>query len=201
MAASRDTTTNHLVTDDPTFRAWGQAIHDQLIAAGLTQTSDTGQINLATVARPATSSYGGYEIFRFNDAKQATEPLFIKFEYGQASSANRPMLKCHTGTGTDGAGTLTGELTLTLAAFPASNPSGAGTVHVSYDGTVLLVFLHANNTAGGKSYGYGHAIQRLRNRDTDAVEDGWLALTWGGTFSYRAIRLRTGSQSASATVT
>jgi hypothetical protein len=45
-----------------------QGIAAQIAAMGLVQTSDTGQINWVTVARPALNTIAGYEIWRFNDA-------------------------------------------------------------------------------------------------------------------------------------
>jgi hypothetical protein len=38
--------------------AWGSGIAAQIAAMGLVQTSDTGQINWATVTRPAINTFG-----------------------------------------------------------------------------------------------------------------------------------------------
>jgi hypothetical protein len=73
------------LADDATFRAWGSGIAAQIAAMGLVQTSDTGQINWVTVARPALNTIAGYEIWRFNDALQATKPVFIRIDYGTSS--------------------------------------------------------------------------------------------------------------------
>jgi hypothetical protein len=94
------------------FRAWGSGIAAQLAAIGLVKTSDSGQINWATVVPPASGAYAGYEIWRFNDALQATKPVFIRLDYGigGSGSSTSPALLANVGTSTDGAGTLTGQI-------------------------------------------------------------------------------------------
>src|ERR1043165_7959340 len=83
---------------DAGFRAWGSELSTKLAAAGLVQTSDTGQINWATVTGPGTNTAGGYEIWRFADST-----LYLKMEYGTATgSASAPGLWCTVGTGSNG---------------------------------------------------------------------------------------------------
>jgi hypothetical protein len=91
------------------FRSAGAAINAQLSAMGLVQTADTGQINWTTVANPGSNVFAGYEIWRFNDALQATVPVFIRVEYwGSLSSGNHYAHKIQIGFATDGAGNITG---------------------------------------------------------------------------------------------
>lgn len=92
--------------NDADHRTFAQAIHDQLVAVGLTQTSDTGQANLATITRPGTNAVSGYEIFRFNDTEQATLGCFLKIEYGTGNAATVPAVRYTVGNSTNGAGTL-----------------------------------------------------------------------------------------------
>lgn len=112
---------------DATFRAWGSGISAKLLAAGFVQTADTGQINWTTVLTPAAiSTPQGYEIWRFADTLQATAPIYFKIEYGSGiTAAANPGLWFTFGTGSNGAGTLTGPLstrqTLTSTAY-ATNP-------------------------------------------------------------------------------
>ncbi len=95
------------VTTDAAFRAAAQQWHDALSAVGLVQTSDTGQINLTTVAKPgAANASAGYEIWGFADTLQATVPVYIKIEYGTSGGANLFGIWITTGASTDGAGTL-----------------------------------------------------------------------------------------------
>lgn len=95
-------------TSDATFRAWGSELSAALATVGLVQTSDTGQINWTTVARPAINTMAGYEIWRFNDTLQSTAPIYFKLEYGTSGTATIPAMYLTVGTGSDGAGTITG---------------------------------------------------------------------------------------------
>lgn len=95
-------------SSDATWRSEMTSIHNAIIAVGLVQTADTGQINLSTAVRAAVSTPVGYEIFAFNDALQATYPVYIKVEYGMGTSSNYPGIWITVGNSTDGAGTLNG---------------------------------------------------------------------------------------------
>lgn len=90
---------------DAGFRAWGSELDTKMAAAGLVQTADTGQINWLTVTRPATNTSGGYTIWRL-----ANSSLYFKFEYGTDASATIPRMWITVGTGSNGSGTLTGQL-------------------------------------------------------------------------------------------
>lgn len=92
---------------DAEFRNMVAGSRAALTAAGLVRTSDTGQIDPVTVLRPAASTAAGYEIWRFNDAAQATAPIFFKLEYGSGSPQARVQLWLTVGTGSNGAGTIT----------------------------------------------------------------------------------------------
>lgn len=90
------------------FKDWS----DFLTAAGFPQTSDTGQVDWTTVTAPATATYAPqYEIRRFDDAAQATAPIFMKLMYGYGTVAawQNPAISWQFGTGSDGAGNLTGQ--------------------------------------------------------------------------------------------
>jgi hypothetical protein len=108
------------------FRAWGLEMNTQLAAVGLTQTADTGQINWTTVALPAANTIAGFEIWRFNDALQATSPIFIKIQYGAASLTSTPLIQIQVGQGSNGSGTLTGTL-MTNVAIAAAQQSSSTT--------------------------------------------------------------------------
>lgn len=104
--ASTNTVVDH--TSDAGFRTWTAEIIAQFLGVGLTQTTDTGQINTGTATRPATSTFSQYVIFKFNDTLQATAPIFIKLEFGTTSTATTPSMIITIATGSNGAGTLTG---------------------------------------------------------------------------------------------
>jgi len=111
--ASTTTALNNLTDAD--FRVWGSAFSALLASCGLTQAGDTGQINWATVTRPASNTVAGYEIWYLNDSLHATKPIYIRFEYASGSSVNtRININAGVASGTNGAGTLSGTTYMTL---------------------------------------------------------------------------------------
>lgn len=93
------------------LRSWGSAISAALVASGLTVTADTGQINWTTVTHPgAINTKAGYEIYRFNDSLQGANPIYFRIDYGTgaAASGTNPCTWMTVGTGSDGAGNITG---------------------------------------------------------------------------------------------
>jgi len=95
-------------SSDAEFRAWGLALSNALTAAGFPKSADTGQIDWATVARPAVNTAGGYEIRYLDDSLHATKPCYVKIEYGTAASATIPQMWLTAGSGTNGSGTISG---------------------------------------------------------------------------------------------
>jgi hypothetical protein len=118
--ATQGWTTRIRHDSDAAFREWGLELSQRLAAAGLVQTADTGQINWATAVRPGTTqSSAGYEIWRMNDAQQATAPVFFRIDYGTGGSATQPRLLIQVGTATNGAGVLSGIITSSRNIFAA----------------------------------------------------------------------------------
>lgn len=125
MAYNRDNAVPAYLADNTVYQAWWAAIRAQLTAVGMVQTSDTGQLNPASHARPAATNYSGYEIWRFADSLQATLPIFLKLEPGVGTAQDRPAIRFTIGTGTDGAGTLTGQVgTTSVMVVAGSKTSG-----------------------------------------------------------------------------
>ena len=97
------------------LRAWLSDLLEKITDTGLIQTSDTGQLVPATVPLPTTGSNSGsvqigYWIFRFDDDMQAVAPIFLRVEIRVSGSAGDhiPVFSVTIGTGTDGAGAITG---------------------------------------------------------------------------------------------
>lgn len=134
-----EASTSFLQTTDAEFRVWCQALHDRLSAVGCVQTSDTGQINLSTVSVPGTSTYAGYEIWRFDDADQATVPVFFKVEYGKGTTATRNAMRVTVGTGSDGAGNISDASTAQSPNPSTSGTSGGISAASLFDGELLLL--------------------------------------------------------------
>lgn len=95
--------------NDAGFRSWVGEVEQMLADCGLVRTADSGQINPATITIPATNNTdAGYSVWRFNDSLQATAPVFIKFFYGRSGTATGTRFGVQVGTGSDGAGSITG---------------------------------------------------------------------------------------------
>ena len=106
--AKSQTTTGIAHSDDATFRTWITELSGQLDDVGLTVAADTGQINLATATRPGTNTAAGYQIRYLNDSLHGSKPLYLKIELGTGSAASYPAIWITAGSGTNGAGTITG---------------------------------------------------------------------------------------------
>ena len=120
-------------TSDAGFRAWVAEFIAQLLAVGVVQTSDTGQINTATATRPGTNTDGGYAVFRMNDTMQATAPVFFKVFFGTGSAATRPRIRVQTGTASNGTGTVSGLGSANTDEVTATQtPSSTITTYASY---------------------------------------------------------------------
>jgi hypothetical protein len=100
-------------SSDVNFRAWVSGISTQLGAMGLVKSTETGEINLATVTRPlAVSTFQGFQIWKFADTLQGSFPIYIKIRYGSSNNfASTPGIQIDVGTGSDGAGNLTNDRT------------------------------------------------------------------------------------------
>lgn len=139
-------------TTDAKFRSWGSAVSAAIVASGLTVTADTGQINWTTVTRPtAANTKAGYEIYRFNDTAQATYPIYLRIDYGSSAQASGqgPATWLTVGTGSDGAGNITG----TGLGMPVTQ-SGNGSSTASTN-TAMMVGASYSATAGALTINAG----------------------------------------------
>lgn len=157
-----------------TIQSWGSAISAAFATAGLTQTTDTGQINWSTVTTPTlANTAAGYEIWRFTDSLQATAPIFLKIEYGNGTSVGYPGLWITVGTGSDGVGNITGVIRARLS----MSTLNSGTVtpnFMTYDGASLYFLLQAGL---GTGYQMGFLIERSRDSSGVATNKG-VCVAW-----------------------
>jgi hypothetical protein len=147
------------------FLAWAQITSNALVTAGLVRTSDTGQYggqaNWGAVTLPGQGS-SIYEILRFADTAQATNPVFVRIVYGRGA-ADQARIAVSIGTGTDGAGNLTGNVS-GVSETNASLPTATGTLYSCYVAgaagwfTVLLWREYSSSTAP-----YAFAVERSLN--------------------------------------
>lgn len=164
-------------SSDAEFRKWAQGIHDALAACGLVQTADTGQVNLATATVPAAGAYT-YEVWRFNDALQATKPIFLKVEYGSISTA-RPSVRLTVGSGSSGAGAINGNIYRATSVLGSlSSMDVSSTEFASYasgDGSSVAIMLWPGHT---NYYGIG-GFTVGRSCGTDGVYTGAAVMVAG----------------------
>ena len=161
--------------DDATFRQWGRGISEQIAAMGLVRTSDTGQIDWATVLKPASTAFAGYEMWRFDDALQATAPVFIKLEYG-ANAGNRPYLRPQVGQGTSGTGivgTAYGNAQTISAPLVWPYPLLS---YCSGSKSRLSLATNYNGIVTGSSYTFVILIERVKLPNGSDTDDAILTL-------------------------
>lgn len=129
--AATSTVVDH--TSDAGFRTWVAEIVTMLFTTlGVTQTTDTGQINTTTVTRPAINTMGGYVIGEFNDTLNSTAPIFFKLQFGTGNTAGSPAMQIQIGTGSTGAGVLNGVTGVNVAITPNANtPTSTTTPYVT----------------------------------------------------------------------
>ena len=164
---------------DAEWRATARAPGDALVAFGWVKTTDTGQIDWATVLRPtAANQFRGYEIFRMADALQATTPMFLKLEYGSGAATNLWSWRLTLSTSTSGTGVMTGQVGNPVT-FTQAGGATAGTTDVS--GNFKCLFSGATHrfTAimaplTGSSLGAGYfIIERFKsNNGSDGATGG-----------------------------
>ena len=98
--------------------AWVEDLRQTLIGCGLVQTADTGQFDSSTfVWSSKGDQYNSsvevtYLMFRFDDALQASAPIFVRIGilacFGNASIGYALGGKVDVGSSTNGSGTITG---------------------------------------------------------------------------------------------
>lgn len=96
---------------DTTFRKWASLVDAMILACGWVQTADTGQSDPATATVPGTNTTAaGYRVYSLNDALAGVAPVLLKYEWGRGGSTTAPAAWFTVGTGSDGAGAITGVL-------------------------------------------------------------------------------------------
>ena len=109
MSYAATTVVTNTITTNAQFRTWGLIYAAKFASMGWVQSAEAGQIDWAAVATPGViNTVAGYEIWHFNDALQATVPIFLKIEYGAGAAVANGSLWITVGTGSTGIGGLTG---------------------------------------------------------------------------------------------
>lgn len=158
---------------DAAFRVWGLQVNAALAAAGLTQTSDTGQINWATVTRASANTDAGYEIWRWNDTQHATRPIFLKMRYGSASVNDRPRMWIDIGEGSNGSGSLTGAIRTDFRIIDAQNSNvSTADLNICYNATIGYLGFALTNIVNAGPQPSMLSIDRLKDATGAATNRG-----------------------------
>jgi hypothetical protein len=110
-------------TSDATFRATGLGVANCFTGGGWVRQNDTGIINWTTVVRGGANTVAGWDLFRMNDSLSGSYPCYVKMEIGQGSQVGILLIYLTIGTGTDGAGTITGQIGSRITLGPSSGTS------------------------------------------------------------------------------
>jgi hypothetical protein len=106
-------TSSTLLPDNSTdahFQAWAQFIEDTLVTTGgWVHSTETGETAPGSLVHPTTANTKkGFRVYKMNDSLQGTNPVYMRIDYGSSGAANTPGIWLTIGTGSDGAGTITG---------------------------------------------------------------------------------------------
>lgn len=181
MAYTSSISAYGLLTNE-NLRQWGQGISQGISFAGLVNTNASGSINWSTaVASTGSSFVYGYEVFRFNDALQATAPIFLKLTYtnrdvGAGPGATAPRIVVEMGTTHNGSGTIGGQLFATgttvlryTGGSPNQNP-WYRSLFAAGDGWFNAAFHYDN---GDRTYNWYIGIERTRDYNGNTTSDGF----------------------------
>lgn len=143
----------------------------------LTQTADTGQHVWGSLASlPADDTVYGYNIFEFDDGI-GTQTFFLKFEWLVDTTYSWHKAYLTIGTGSDGAGNLTGiffpqKLIFTGSTSNITDAQEVGTSRIIIDEGLLCLNLWSNNS---KYSNFSHIFIMSRPKDSlGAFVDGRL---------------------------
>jgi hypothetical protein len=131
-------------------------------SSGLTDTGGSGTTT-ANTAVPSINTYPLYEIWGMNDALQATAPFYVQVSYGSGSVTSTPYVVVQMGTGTSGAGRLSGNVGSAFQLSKNDSGSGGATLYECdfAGGTNWMTFILWRNSTGILSRLF--AIDRARD--------------------------------------
>lgn len=172
--------TNPFATSDALFRAWGLAHSNALASANpsrLTQTADTGQINWTTVTKPAAQTKAGYEIWKMTDT--GLPDIYIKIEYGIGApvAASTCTIWVTIGTGTNGAGTLTGatqalDVPVAMSSASNANTNANSASYIAAPAGSLVMVVNYGTITGGLAGACAAVLVLDRTRDAAGSPSG-----------------------------
>jgi hypothetical protein len=166
---------------DATYRTFIQAIETEILALGWQRSSDTGQMNTATVLTPTASfQTRGYIIWEATDTLAGSYPMRFKWVFASGSSATVPNYTFVFGSTTDGAGTFTGT-NWSINPIGSSLAASATTYRCLFSGDTnrLAFVMFDDHPTGTKSIVGG--MERAHDAVGADSSAGWYAFNASGT--------------------
>jgi hypothetical protein len=119
-------TADAMYTDtDAKYRAFVQGIENAFLGTGaMVLATATGMLDPATVTNPGSGATAGYRVYRFDDADQATSPIFLRVDYWCDYPGTYPRMILQVGTAITAAGAITGARVSTQLNTSTGNTSG-----------------------------------------------------------------------------
>lgn len=171
---------------DAGWRAWCDAIYDCMIEAGWTLVADSGDRAVPAADTYPLANTFSYWIFRLNDTAQTNAPVYVKFEVGRGTATSTARWQITMGTGSDGAGTITGQV------MPQVSHGTTGWTPSTTDPIIFRACVNADMGvawfAAGGEIG-GGAIGIFRTLDDDGTPNakgwyGWFQLNSSTNYDY-----------------
>lgn len=164
-------------TNNTTYNAWVNEWYQYLTATGLVQSGDTGQMAYpySGGVPGANNTDAGYWIFYLNDSLHGSAPIYLRVAPGRAGNATAGRVMISAGTGTNGAGTLTGDTTTATTCINTSSSTTATNVSsrvCSVEGFVGLAW--KLNAASGNGAGAFYLCRTCDNNGTPTADGYWL---------------------------
>jgi hypothetical protein len=162
------------------WRATHSELSTHLTTVGAPKSADTGQVDWTTNNIPTTAGTPRYEIRYLNDSLHATSPIYFKLEWdNETAGGTIPYMFLTVGTGSDGAGTLTGDVTARVAISIGELLSSNVTARASYlcgiSGYLGLSYKrYAQHNGGSAPMGFSFfAISRFRDASGTPIDGGF----------------------------
>lgn len=166
---------NHNV-DDTSLRALMTAWYACFEIGPVTQTSDTGQFDPTTITAASLSTTVGnsYRVHYLDDALHSTRPLYIRTGWHLSAAAGYIRNTVTVGTGTDGAGNITGLRATVTSTAPASQSAVADTGVLAGSAGEGYCFAFTDVAYTRSSTGYSVGVMRTVDEDENITGDGAL---------------------------
>lgn len=171
------------------FQTWAGAIDSAIAALGWVVTTDTGQTAPASFSSFVAGTASYYRIYKAADALQATLPMFLRIDY-KCNASGGPSMKFQMGTGTDGAGNLTGNVSTAFTHSGTTSVVNTTTYQCYFSGTPGRLSMALWATAvSAKAMGF--SVER--SHDLNGADTGeyffWHALYSSGTYAQQTVML------------